>query len=230
MNSEWVRLQLMPQAPGFWMALSLVTLPLVLIVAARLSRRHQRWLYVARWVLIPYLGLMAGGLSPRLMGLSKINWATTISLGIALFFGLMLLTIGVRLFISVNSRSVDGEDDGARSESQSGWAGMGLMILMSGAEEFHWSFIRGAIWELLLLWPQPLDGLPGYRAVWLATLVTLPEIWLQPLAVPQRLVKSAVLVMTAVIFFYTRNFWLAWLVHAAAWLLLTQRAPDLERG
>lgn len=229
MNSEWIRSQLTPQAPGFWLILSLVTLPLVLIVAARLSRRHQRWLYAARWVLIPYFGLMAGGLSPRLMGLSKINWATTLNLGIALLFGLMLLAIGVRIFISVNSRSTGEEDGRALGEPRSGWADMGLMILMSGAEEFHWSFIRGAIWELLLFWPQPLDGLPGYRAIWIATLITLPEIWMQPLAAPQRLVKSALLVMTAIVFFYTRNFWLAWLVHAIAWLVLTQRTPDLER-
>ena len=232
MNGAWIQSQLTPQAPAFWLLLSLVSLPLVLIAATRVSKRGQRWLYAARWVLIPYAGLMTGGLSPRLMGLSKINWATTLSLGIALLFGLLLLTIGVRIFVIANSQpskqSDSEESDHSFSEPRSGWANIGLTILLTGAEQFHWSFVRGAIWELLLLWPQPLDGSPAYRAIWIATLITLPEIWLQPLAGPQRLLKSVLLVMTAIVFLYTRNFWLAWLVHATAWLILTQRTPNID--
>lgn len=228
MNSVWIQSQLTPLSPGFWLALSFVSLPLVLIVGARLSMRRQRWLFAARWVLIPYAGLMTGGLSPRLMGLSKINWATTLGLGVALFFGLLLLTIGVRIFVISNSQ--DGGETRQKSldGSRSGWADIGLTVLVTGAEQFHWSFIRGAIWALLLTWPQPFDGSPAYRSLWIATLVTLPEIWLQPLAGSQRLLKSVLLVVTAIVFFYTRNFWLVWLLYAAAWLVLTQRTPGID--
>ncbi len=231
MNGAWIQSQLTLQSPGFWLLLSLVSLPLVLIAEARVSPRRQRWLSAARWVLIPYAGILAGGLSPRLLGLSKINWATTLSLGVALLFGLLLLTIGVRIFVIANSQTSRQSGGDARgrafSEPRSGWAHMGLTILMTGAEQFHWSFVRGAIWALLLLWPQLLDGDPAYRAIWIATLVTLPEIWLQRLVGPQRLLKSVLLVITAIVFFYTRNFWLAWLTHAMAWLVLTQRTPNM---
>ncbi len=224
MTSEWILSQLTPSAPGFWLALSLLTLPVALILGARLSERSRRWLYAARWVLIPYAGLLTGGLSPRLMGLSKINWATTLSLGVALFFGLAALAFGVRIFIASTEKAENGPGLLVR-ETRADWATSIVLVLMIGAEQFHWSFIRGAIWELLLTWPQPLNGRPAYWAIWIATLIVLPGIWLQPISVPHQLIKSTLLVMTAIVFFYTRNFWLAWLLHVTAWFLLTQRIP-----
>lgn len=222
MTSEWIYSQLTPTAPGFWLALSLLTLPVALIVGARLSARGRRWLYAARWVLIPYTGLLAGGLSPRLMGLSKIDWAVTLSLGAALFFGLAALAFIVRTFMAATG----GAEGVLVSEARADWAASVVMVLMIGAEQFHWSFLRGAIWELLLTWPQPLSERPAYWAIWIATLISLPGIWLQPVSAPHRLVKSALLIITAVVFFYTRNFWLSWLIHATAWFLLTQRIPQ----
>lgn len=224
MDGAWILTQLTPHSPGFWLALSWLTLPGVLIAARRMGARGGRWLFAARWVLIPYAGLMAGALSPRLMGLSTINWATTLGLGVVLLFGILLLAIVVRLFMIAGDLSTD---DAARTDGDdppAGWVNVGLSALMTGAEQFHWAFVRGAIWELLLLWPQPVER-PAYFALWIATLLTLPEIWLQPIALPQRLVKSVLLVMTAIFFLYTRNFWLAWLAHFIAWFVLTQRAP-----
>ena len=222
MISEWIYSQLTPTAPGFWLALSLLTLPVALIVGARLSARGRRWLYAARWALIPYAGLLAGGLSPRLMGLSKIDWAVTLSLGVALFFGLTALAFGVRIFMATTGEA----ESSLIQETRVGWSSSVVMVLMIGAEQFHWSFLRGAIWELILTWPQPLSERPAYWAIWIATLISLPGVWLQPINVPHRLVKSALLIITAVVFFYTRNFWLSWLVHVTTWFLLTQRIPQ----
>jgi len=225
MTSEWILSQLTPTAPGFWLALSLLTLPVALFLGVRISERSRRWLYAARWVLIPYAGLLAGGLSPRLMGLSKIDWATTLSLGMALFFGLTALAFGVRIFIASTEKAEDGGHGVLVSETRAGWATSMILVLMIGAEQFHWTFIRGAIWELLLTWPQPLSGRLAYWAIWIATILTLPGVWLQPISIPRKLIKSTLLVMTAIVFFYTRNFWLAWLLHVTAWFLLTQRIP-----
>ena len=232
MTSEWVLSQLTPAAPGFWLALSLLALPVALILGARASERGQRWVYAARWVLIPYAGLLAGGLSPRLMGLSKIDWAVTLSLGAALFFGLAALAFAVRIFMATTGGAEGDSHSSLVDGTRDSWADSVALVLMIGAEQFHWSFLRGAIWELLLTWPQALNGKPAYLAIWIATLVALPGVWLQPISVPHRLIKSALLVMTAVVFFYTRNFWLAWLIHVTVWFLLTQRIPraseDLE--
>jgi hypothetical protein len=225
MTSEWILSQLTPIAPGFWLAFSLITLPVVLSLGRRLAPRRQRWLYAARWVLIPYAGLLLGGLSPRLMGLSKIDWATTLGLGAVLFFGLAALAFVVRIFMAAIDPAEKSSRDLLVSETRSGWAASVVLVLMIGAEQFHWSFIRGAIWELLLTWPQPVGGQPAYWAVWIATLIALPGVWLQPISVPYRFIKSALLVMTSIVFFYTRNFWLAWLLHVTAWFLLTQRIP-----
>ena len=40
----------------------------------------------------------------------------------------------------------------------------------------------------------------------------------------QRIVKAATLAVTSVVFFYTGNFWLCWLVHSVVWIILAPAA------
>jgi hypothetical protein len=69
-----------------------------------------------------------------------------------------------------------------------------------------------------------LDAPPIYWSVWGGALLVLPlAVLLQPPG-PQRLVKVVILVVTSVLFLYTRNFWLCWLVHATLALLFTTAA------
>jgi hypothetical protein len=65
--------------------------------------------------------------------------------------------------------------------------------------------------------------------VWGGALLVLPlSLLLQPTGL-QRLVKLVILVVTSVLFLYTRNFWLCWLVHAALVLLFTTTASYERR-
>jgi len=82
----------------------------------------------------------------------------------------------------------------------------------------HWVFLRGAVWELLLALPSPPES-PGYWAVWLASLLALPELVIQHRHTSQRIIAGVLLVTTAILFFYTRNFFLCWLLHASVRLL-----------
>jgi hypothetical protein len=225
MTMEWLTAQLSLEAPGFWLALSILALPLIYIFGRRAPMRVRPWLAAARWVFIPYAGLLAGGLSPRFLGLSKINWATTLSLGVAMLSGVLLVAGLIRLATrTTDSPPPSGAED-ARGVHGAPWSALTLTILWIGAEQFHWSFVRGALWELLYTLPQSSDIVPAYRAMWLATLITLPEIWLQPSDFSRCLLKSALLIVTAVAFFYTRNFWLCWIIHAGAWLLIDGVMP-----
>ncbi len=227
MTAAWISSQLSLEAPGFWLVLSALTLPFVYLLGRRLPNRARPWLAAGRWVLIPYAGLLAGGLSPSFLGLSKINWATTLSLGAAILVSVLLVAAIVRLAgrLSADDPFRPASAAGGEAAQSTQWATLMLTVLWIGAEQFHWSFVRGAVWELLFTLPSGEAALPAYRAMWLATLLTLPEIWLQPTNFPRHLLKSAMLIVTAVAFFYTRNFWLCWAIHAGAWLIIAGLPP-----
>ena len=67
--------------------------------------------------------------------------------------------------------------------------------------------------ESILLSGRALT-LPAYWATWGAALLILPDLILQREQTPARLVRVAILVATSVLYIYTRNFWLCWILHA----------------
>ena len=70
---------------------------------------------------------------------------------------------------------------------------------------------------------------PIYLSAWGAALMALPlAVALQP-STPLRLTKVAILAVTTVVFLYTRNFWLCWLIHAALAVLFTPAILRTER-
>ncbi|MCB0152753.1 MAG: hypothetical protein KDE01_34505, partial [Caldilineaceae bacterium] len=73
----------------------------------------------------------------------------------------------------------------------------------------------------LMLALQVSVQLPLYWSIWIAAVLALPLSLAYRTSGYARLVMLAVLVMTSILFFYTRNFWLCWAVHASVLLLLS---------
>ena len=198
-----------------WLAIGLSTGLLLLLSHPLLAPRFRQPLLLLRWILVPYLGLLTGGLSPRLMGLTGINWLDSFGLGLGLIGALLALLILVRTLVNLTH-----DEPTTKAPHHITYPLWSLFpALQIGAEEFHWSFLRGVLWETLLG-----NGLAtaqaSYWAVWLAALLALPAILRYQPTTVARLLKGAMLLITTVLFFYTQNFWLCWLLHSMAWSLL----------
>jgi hypothetical protein len=214
---EWFWGQLQPTAPGLWLLLNLLGLVGFILARPWLRQSQRNLVLLIRWLLIPYLGLISGGLSPRLLGLHVIDWLPSISLGIGIAFTVLATLLVVRAVTTFPL----GHNDQSLSDSplRSDWMHYPREWLISGAEEFHWAFLRGSLWELFLRFPTP-PATPGYLAVWFATLLASCELIFSPWGNQRRWLKLVVLLATTILFFYSQNFWLCWFVHAAAWLIL----------
>jgi len=229
-------LLLHPNSPGFWILVSLLGWVAIRLTSRYWSSRQLRWITVARWVLIPYAGLMVGSLSPQLMGLTGINWQATLGVGIVLT-AILIGMMAIMRFTLIDTNSAHSSDapvsdkredaepeadqlsGGTRSSTRDSFSWNGLTVILAGAEQFQWSFLRGAVWEIALLNSAGMNP-TGYWAIWVATLLALPAILLQPLNKVDKLLKVTVLIISAILFVFTRNFWLCWAFHASAWLLL----------
>jgi hypothetical protein len=209
----WLAGQFAPHAPGFWLVLDLVAGALFWLGLRYIPLRARPLATAARWVAVPYLGLIFGGLSPRLMGLAGINWVVSLGLGVGLLFAMVALLTLVRVAFAVPAA-----ETGAPLLS---WPARIYSIFDSGAEEFHWAFLRGALAGIALAAPTA-GAVPGsalYWAVWLAALLALPETLRVARSGPARLLKVVTLLATTVLFLYVPNFWLCWLLHAAVMLV-----------
>jgi hypothetical protein len=177
-----------------------------------LAKSRRQW-QAARWVLIPYLGLLFGAISPRLIGLTDIDWLASLGFGLGLTFVIWVLLVLVRVTINLTeATSPLGET------SQINWKPIGLVWLFSGAEEFYWMFLRGSIWELLLTLPEPPEA-TIYWAIWIAGAIAATEILWDNLPFTRWLLQIATLITTSILFLYSRNFWLCWFLHATIQLI-----------
>jgi hypothetical protein len=213
---DWLPGQLRPQAPGLWLLVNLFTLFALLLSWRWLSSQSRRYALLSWWVIPPYLGVISGGLSPRLMGLTGQDWRTSLSLGVGLLFA-MLATL-----LLVRATTIFPASDRQAPFPQSTRLRLGTHfqeVVMAGGEELHWVFWRGGVWEMILALPTPLPQ-AAYSAIWLAAILSAGELLLLALVGGRSLFKLVILLATTTLFFYTRNFWLCWLLHVAAWLLL----------
>jgi hypothetical protein len=221
--------ELNPQSPLFWLLISLVMTIGLAVAHWRTRSPWVLWLWIAQWILVPYLGLLSGGLSPRLMGLAFLDWPATFSLGFGLIFVIIALLVFVRASIAFSDRTSSDtrgdnateitSDNGVGAARLPGWQRILWVIFLGGAEEFHWVFLRGALWEILLTAPVTVEP-PAYWAIWAAAALIVFETALRRPPFEQWLIQITVLVATSILFLYTRNFWLCWILHATALLLL----------
>ncbi|MEX1018398.1 MAG: hypothetical protein WDZ49_01995 [Litorilinea sp.] len=243
MFGEWALNQISVYTPGFWLLASLVGSLVVLYAERRWTRLRWRMVWAAHRVLIPYLGLLLGGLSPRLMGLNRLDWNAGLSIGLILMFAVTLLLILVRATVDLpdpwekQQRGRAGHAHAGNAPvgaaSVSGGAGgatqlpvrQSLLATMAiaGVREFQWVFLRGAIWEMSLTLPTPPE-VPGYWAVWLAAALVLVEVLARRLSFAHSIFQLVILVCTSVLFFYTLNFWLCWVLHAIAQIIAAPTA------
>jgi hypothetical protein len=236
MFGEWVLNQMTtPRAPGFWLLISVIGGLIVIYLEAHRPQAQPRLLAAAHRVLIPYLGLVLGGLSPRLMGLNRIDWSAGLGIGLLLIFAVTALLILVRATVDLPDTTEESrsrrEDDATRVADVTSHPirpfilhpSTFILIVTCGVREFHWAFLRGAWWELLLTTPAPPEQ-PGYWAIWLATVFVLVELLFRRLSFAHTIFQIAIHICTGILFFYTLNFWLCWLLHTIAQFIAAPRA------
>ncbi len=207
------------QRPGLWLVLSLVLGG----VAARwvpVEQRARRWWIWGHQVLVPYAALLVGAVSPRLMGLSGIDWRVTLVQGLWVALVLLGFTALVRVALQRGLAVFPGA-------SPADPPGGGHRLLAAAAQEFHWCFLRGGLAEI----GMGMAGAPPvYLATWLAVGLALPELLGRERSAMGRLTGAAVLLLTSVLFLYTRNFWLGTLVHWASRSLLSWGSGSRSKG
>ena len=222
------------QAPLGWLGVSFLCGLCLMGLFQQIPSSYHRPLRNARWIIIPYLGMVTGGISPRLLGLTGINWSASFGFGLVLIGSVLVVIIIVR---SVMAFSLAAAPTTALPATpvhlaqptthnylhNSYTTGLPIAFLTSGAEEFHLAFLRSASWELLLAWPL-FTVQANYWAAWIALVLALPEALHYQTTVTQRLCKGALLVTTTVLFIFTRNLWLSWLLHLLGWTLLAPAA------
>jgi hypothetical protein len=215
MSTSWFGDQLSPFAPGFWLLVGILATALLSSAQEYIPARWRGVAWFAHWLLIPYLGLLFGGLSPRLLGLAGHDWIAGLGLGLGLIFAVIILLTLARAITDLDAPAAAPVNAG---NPRLGWHTISSTLLWCGVEQFHWVFLRGGIWEMLQTLPEPPE-LVGYWAIWCAAGVILLEyVMLRPGFFPL-LIQLVALTTTSILFFYTLNFWLCWAMHVAVQLL-----------
>ncbi len=215
----WEQLTGAPTGAGHWLALSFLLAGLTAGLARLFAAELEGTIRVVRWITLPYLGLLLGELSPRAMGISYIDWSLGLRIGLVVLVGMSVLLAIVRTWLH-NEKS---PPPGGRSPGPFPL----ITWIESGAQEFHWCFLRGAALELLISLPaagQP----PQYWSTWLGAAFALPGVILHSRQSSDRLATAAILLSTTSLFLYTRNFWLSWLLHAGIRAVIQSRQPPSQ--
>ncbi len=190
------------------------------------------WLVWMIWLLGPgYVALIMGLLSPRLMGLSQIDLGTGLGLG-ALFAA---LSVGVLLAAGLTYRRTRHTGSPYASLGQAVGASVRL-VLEAGALQWHWAFYRSAF--IVAAAGMGLNN-PAYWGAWLAVgWICLegalsPFLW-RDLRTPGlaeiRMLRGVLLFGTTVVYLLSRNFWLAWALHALIVVIVEPRLGSPVRS
>lgn len=205
---DWTFAQLRPDAPGFWLLVDILAGIGLWAFAGRILQRWRALSTAARWVLPAYLALLTGAMAPQQMGLTGINWDTGLRVGL----GYVVAVLALLTFARLAARDAHPP---AEEERTTGAFAFG--VLYRGCEQFHWCFQRAAVLSIFMAWPSATSG-AFYWALWVAALLPLPGVLITP-GVAQRIYGAVALVTTAILFFYTRNFWLCWALHTGIVLI-----------
>jgi len=215
----------------FWLLLSIFSSIPLLLLGARIPPRLLRFVLIGRWLLIPYLGLLTGAISPRLMGLSGANWVTSLGLGLVFVFAAFVLLTLVRATLTAHHSNSESSQPVRRMQWEPvqpnihriDWTTYGWILILAGCTEFHWAFLRAAVQETLIVLAVG-DVAALYVAIWGAALLAAPDVLLRASKALSRIVQTSTLAATSILFFYTQNFWLCWILHASMQFLLNEEA------
>lgn len=186
------------------------------------------------WVLIPYIGLLIGHLSPTLMGLTHIDWLSSLRYGTGMIFVVIILfglirTTAIQPPTKPSQESVTTspvlllDPKNRRNSSPLLFTGLLSIIFVAGMQEFHWSFLRGACLEILLIL-APNISLPAYSAIWLASALAGLELLTYKQSTVVLITIGVIMITTSILFFYTQNYWLCWGLHISGRLVLIRKA------
>jgi len=215
MDEPFLQMLSLP-TPTNWVAISLVISLIFALIRHRLWPRQQRWIDNTRWILLPYVGLLLGQLSPSLLGLTEIDWFSSLSLGtgfICLIAFLIMLVQSSSTELS-QSRYSQIHQRLQRTFRQDATISslVAESIVSTGAEQFYWSFLRGALWEALLRAGYSA-ATAAYSSLWIGGAIAAIELLLHNRHTISRLTGLLTLVVTTILVFYTKNFWLCWILH-----------------
>lgn len=191
------------------------------------------WVVRLVWLIGPgYITLLIGLLPPSLMGLTSIDWGAPFAYGI----GFAILSLIILLAAGVAYRWAFQHAQGQRPLtliiSQSV-----RLVLEAGALQWHWAFYR----SVAIVACQAVGLAEAtYWGTWLGVFIISLEALLNPLVwrdlsspglAERRLLKAVLLVATSVLYLVSRNFWLAWALHAVTVAVLEPRfIPRIELG
>lgn len=212
----WEQLTAVPTRAGLWLASSFLLAGLTAGLARLFAPDLERTVRVIRWVSLPYLGLIVGALSPRSMGVSYLDWSLGLRVGLVMLAGMLGLLVIVRIWLH-SERNLPSDERSPGPFSLTMW-------VESSAQEFHWCFLRGASLDLLISF-QASDQVLQYWSTWLGAALAVPGVILHSRSNSNRLISAAILLSTTSLFLYTRNFWLAWLLHVGIRAVLQWRQP-----
>ncbi len=223
---DWVTSQLNPGAAGFWLLVDVVLGAVAFLWLPHAPVRWQSLLRALRWLLIPWAALMFGALSPQSMGLTHNSWQQTLTTGLGILLTMLVLVVAARYTLRATGPESEANQL-AYPEPHRPFLPL-YAALFHGMEQFHWCFQRAAVALVLLSAPVALET-PAYWAIWIATLIALPGILVYR-AGAVRLYALVALLTTAILFFYSNNFWLCWLLHAGIMILAgsVHTRPELE--
>jgi hypothetical protein len=257
--------------PLTWLLVSSVSIVLAtnvcwVAVRKRMGDRafHGGTLAAAGWLtlglfylLLPFLALQRGVLSPYAFGLAEIAWPATLSNGMVLA-GLIVAGLLFGWFLYRRARLEEnptGETPGSDLQAPERPPGQLARVLAvirapfdAALAQWHWTFYRAAVagWLMLpLSFPSApvadrlllgLQDEPLYWGAWLGLTVAAVEWVLNPFARARfrrpgereaSLRRAALAVATTGLFVLTRNFWLCLAVHVVVETLAAAWFPLL---
>ncbi len=201
------------------------------------------------YLLVPFLALQRGLISPYALGLTELNWPATLSTGLVLAASVVVMALfGWLLY---RRTLPDGPTTDGFTRFINGLRGPIAALL----QQWHWAFYRAAMAAVLVtaVAPEPsrLSGLanrlsadPLYWGAWLGIALAGVEWALNPFGRAALRIESeraatirraALAIATTGLFVLTRNLWLCFAAHlvvetlAATWFALPQEPqPQLD--
>ena len=188
-------------------------------VAALQAWRWRGWprevLRFGYYIGPPYAALLLGVASPRLLGLSGLDWAQSSGLGAVLGSGaFVLLLLGWGQYARA-TRGLLQPGEGLLATEVAAldrpW-GIGVLLLEVVYLEAHWAFYRaGAI----LLWGDYAGVFLGF-AVAILEMLSRPQLWSrlrQPGQADGFLLTASLAFVVTILFLFTHNLWVCAIVH-----------------